>query len=55
MINAQNYYEANEKKVTLELTPEETQFVESARDVWKAILRIDIDDDTGNLNKIEIT
>ncbi|KOB75787.1 putative aldehyde dehydrogenase [Operophtera brumata] len=32
MINAQNYYEANENKVTLELTPEEAKFVESVRD-----------------------
>ncbi|XP_075983493.1 cytosolic 10-formyltetrahydrofolate dehydrogenase [Anticarsia gemmatalis] len=46
MINAQNFFKANEDKVTLELTAEEKIFVESARDIWKAILRIDIDDDT---------
>ncbi|XP_063833177.1 cytosolic 10-formyltetrahydrofolate dehydrogenase [Ostrinia nubilalis] len=46
MINAQNFYKANENKVTLELTAEEKQFVESFRDVWKAILRVDIEDGT---------
>lgn len=50
MINAQNFYTANEKKVTLELTAEEKQFVESVRDVWKAILRVDIEDDTDFFN-----
>ncbi|XP_037292640.1 cytosolic 10-formyltetrahydrofolate dehydrogenase [Manduca sexta] len=46
MINAQNFFKANEQKVTLELTEEEKQFVEGVRGVWKAILRIDIDNDT---------
>ncbi|XP_041971811.1 cytosolic 10-formyltetrahydrofolate dehydrogenase [Aricia agestis] len=46
MINAQNFFKASEKKVALEMTPDEKQFVESARDIWKAILRIDIDEDT---------
>ncbi|XP_045487021.1 cytosolic 10-formyltetrahydrofolate dehydrogenase [Pieris rapae] len=46
MINAQNFYKANENKVSLELTDEEKQFVENARNIWKAILRIDIDNDT---------
>ncbi|KAH9636936.1 hypothetical protein HF086_016875 [Spodoptera exigua] len=46
MIAAQNFFKANEDKVTLELTAEEKQFVENVRDIWKAILRIDIDDDT---------
>lgn len=46
MINAQNFFKTNEDKVTLELTAEEKQFVENVRDIWKAILRIDIDDDT---------
>lgn len=46
MINAQNFFKANESKVSLELTAEEKQFVEGARDVWKAILRIDIEDET---------
>ncbi|XP_052752102.1 cytosolic 10-formyltetrahydrofolate dehydrogenase [Galleria mellonella] len=46
MINAQNFFKANDNKVTLELTVDEKQFVESARDIWKAILRIDIDEDT---------
>lgn len=46
MINAQNFFKANEKKVTLELTQEEKQFVENVRDIWKAILRIDIEDET---------
>ncbi|GBP27061.1 Cytosolic 10-formyltetrahydrofolate dehydrogenase [Eumeta japonica] len=46
MINAQNFFKANENKITLELTEEEKQFVERARDVWKAILRIDIEEET---------
>ncbi|XP_063628857.1 cytosolic 10-formyltetrahydrofolate dehydrogenase [Cydia splendana] len=46
MINASNFFKAGESKVALELTAEEKQFVESVRDVWKAILRIDIDNDT---------
>lgn len=46
MINAQNFFKAKNKKVTLELTPEEKQFVENARDVWRAILRIDIEEET---------
>ncbi|XP_013167806.1 PREDICTED: cytosolic 10-formyltetrahydrofolate dehydrogenase [Papilio xuthus] len=46
MINAQNFFKANESKVTLELTAEEKQFVEGARDIWKAILTIDIENDT---------
>lgn len=46
MINAQNFYKSSEAKVTLELTPEEKSFVEGARNIWKAILRIDIEDDT---------
>lgn len=46
MINAQNFFKANEKRVKLELTAEEKQFVENVRDVWKAILRIDIDENT---------
>ncbi|CAG9791381.1 unnamed protein product [Diatraea saccharalis] len=46
MINAQNFYKRNDDKVTIELTPEEKQFVEGVRDIWKAILRIDISDDT---------
>lgn len=46
MINASNFYKASENKVTLELTAEEKQFVESVRDIWKAILRIDIDENT---------
>ncbi|XP_026314184.1 cytosolic 10-formyltetrahydrofolate dehydrogenase [Hyposmocoma kahamanoa] len=46
MINAQNFFKANNKKVTLELTPEEKQFVENARNIWKAILRIDIEEET---------
>lgn len=46
MIAAQNFFKANEDKVTLELTAEEKQFVENVRDIWRAILRIDIEDDT---------
>ncbi|CAB3220540.1 unnamed protein product [Arctia plantaginis] len=46
MINAQNFFKSNEAKVSLELTPEEKAFVEGARNIWKAILRIDIEDDT---------
>lgn len=46
MIAAQNFFKANEDRVQLELTAEEKQFVENVRDIWKAILRIDIDDDT---------
>ncbi|KAL4711899.1 hypothetical protein ACJJTC_006068 [Scirpophaga incertulas] len=46
MINAQNFYKTNEKKVNIELSADEKQFIESLRDIWKAILRIDIDDDT---------
>lgn len=46
MINAQNFYSTNDNTVQLELTPDEKQFVESAREIWKAILRIDIEDDT---------
>lgn len=46
MINAQNFFKANDKKVTLELTPEEKQFIENARDIWRAILRSDIEDGT---------
>lgn len=46
MINAQNFFKANEDKVSIELTAEEKVFVEGARDIWKAILRIDIEDDT---------
>ncbi|CAK1590458.1 unnamed protein product [Parnassius mnemosyne] len=46
MIKAQNFFKANEKKVSLELTADEKQFVESARDIWKAILRVDIEEDT---------
>lgn len=46
MINAQNFFKANENKAALELTAEEKQFVENVRDVWKAILRIDIEDET---------
>ncbi|XP_038217336.1 cytosolic 10-formyltetrahydrofolate dehydrogenase [Zerene cesonia] len=46
MIGAQNFFKTNENKVSLELTEEEKQFVENARNVWKAILRIDIESDT---------
>ncbi|KAI8442260.1 hypothetical protein MSG28_005830 [Choristoneura fumiferana] len=46
MINAQNFFKSSENKVALELTAEEKQFVESVKDVWKAILRIDIENDT---------
>lgn len=46
MINAQNFFKTNEDKITLELTAEEKVFVESARTIWKAILRIDIEQDT---------
>lgn len=46
MINASNFYKASENKITLELTAEEKQFVENVRDIWKAILRIDIDENT---------
>ncbi|CAH0713804.1 unnamed protein product, partial [Brenthis ino] len=46
MINAQNFFKANENKVSLELTAEEKQFIENARIIWKAILRLDIDNDT---------
>ncbi|XP_048482289.1 cytosolic 10-formyltetrahydrofolate dehydrogenase isoform X1 [Plutella xylostella] len=46
MINAQNFFKTNENKITLELTAEEKKFVENVRDVWKAILRIDIENDT---------
>ncbi|KAJ0173034.1 hypothetical protein K1T71_011210 [Dendrolimus kikuchii] len=46
MINASNFFKASEAKVSLELTAEEKQFVESVKGVWKAILRIDIDDET---------
>nr|XP_013189662.1 unnamed protein product [Amyelois transitella] len=50
MINAQNFFKAGEKKVTLELTAEEKVFVENVREIWKAILRIDIEDDTDFFN-----
>ncbi|XP_072934494.1 cytosolic 10-formyltetrahydrofolate dehydrogenase [Epargyreus clarus] len=46
MINAQNFYKANEKKVSIQLSAEEKQFIENVRAVWKAILRIDIEEDT---------
>ncbi|CAK1541584.1 unnamed protein product [Leptosia nina] len=46
MINAQNFFKANENKIALELTEEEKQFVENAKNIWKAILRIEIDDNT---------
>lgn len=46
MIAAQKFFKASEDKVQLELTAEEKQFVENVRDIWKAILRVDIDDDT---------
>ncbi|OWR54998.1 cytosolic 10-formyltetrahydrofolate dehydrogenase like protein [Danaus plexippus plexippus] len=46
MINAQNFYKGSENKVSLDLTAEEKQFIEKARDVWKAILRIEIENDT---------
>ncbi|CAG4933162.1 unnamed protein product [Colias eurytheme] len=46
MIGAQNFFKASESKVSLELTDEEKQFVENARNIWKAILRIDIENDT---------
>ncbi|XP_046964219.1 cytosolic 10-formyltetrahydrofolate dehydrogenase [Vanessa cardui] len=46
MINAQNFFKNNESKVKLELTADEKQFIENVRDIWKAILRIDIDDET---------
>ncbi|XP_047999171.1 cytosolic 10-formyltetrahydrofolate dehydrogenase isoform X2 [Leguminivora glycinivorella] len=46
MINACNFFKSSENKVALELTAEEKQFVEAVRGVWKAILRIDIDNDT---------
>lgn len=50
MINAQNFFKSSENKVALELTAEEKQFVESVKDVWKAILRIDIENDTDFFN-----
>ncbi|XP_039752081.1 cytosolic 10-formyltetrahydrofolate dehydrogenase [Pararge aegeria] len=46
MINAQNFFKTNENKVCLDLSAEEKRFVESVRDVWKAILRVDIESDT---------
>lgn len=46
MINAQNFFKSNENKVTLELTADEKQFIESVRNIWKAILRIEIDSET---------
>ncbi|CAH0402801.1 unnamed protein product [Chilo suppressalis] len=46
MINAQNFYKRNDNKVTIELTPEERQFVDGVRDIWRAILRIDIEEGT---------
>lgn len=46
MINAQNFFKASESKVNIELTAEEKQFVENIREIWKAILRIDIENDT---------
>ncbi|XP_050677566.1 cytosolic 10-formyltetrahydrofolate dehydrogenase [Leptidea sinapis] len=46
MICAQNFFKANKSKVSLELTEEEKVFVENARNIWKAILRIDVDNDT---------
>lgn len=46
MINAQNFFKASEKKASLELTADEKQFIENARVIWKAILRLDIDSDT---------
>ena len=46
MINAQNFFKSTENKVSLQLSTEEKQFIENVRDIWKAILRIDIDNDT---------
>lgn len=46
MISAQNFFKSTENKVSLELSAEEKQFIENVRDIWKAILRIDIDNNT---------
>ncbi|CAH2051802.1 unnamed protein product, partial [Iphiclides podalirius] len=46
MINAQNYFKANEEKASLELTAEEKEFVEAVRGVWKAILSTEVEPET---------
>lgn len=46
MISAQNFFKTNENKVCLEISAEEKKFIECVRDVWRAILRFDIDNDT---------
>lgn len=46
MINAQNYFKSGEEKASLELTAEEKEFVEAVRGVWKAILRIEVEQET---------
>lgn len=46
MINAQNFFKASEEKISIELNSDELKFVESCREVWRAILRIEIENHT---------
>lgn len=46
MINAPNFYKSSEKRAKLELTIDEKLLIENIKEIWKAILKIDIDCDT---------
>ncbi|XP_026282874.1 cytosolic 10-formyltetrahydrofolate dehydrogenase [Frankliniella occidentalis] len=46
MMPANRYGKAAEKRVAVEMTPEEKEMLPVLRDIWTGILRIDVDDDT---------